>query len=649
MSYLKFDKNKLINLEYALTRELLRTNRAGGYACTTLIGCNTRKYHGLLVVPQPSIDDDLHVLLSGVDETVIQHNAEFNLAVRKFKGGIYVPKGHKYIREFESEPIPQTIYTVGGVVLRKERLFSTQAERFMIRYTLLDAHSPTVLRFKPFLAYRQRHKLSKANIFVDRKYEPIENGIKVRMYQGYSHLHLQLSKPCEYTHVPDWYYDVEYDQERLRGYGYLEDLYVPGFFDVPIEKGESIIFSASTEPVKVSGLKRQFTSEINSRTQRNSFDNCLRNAAQQFIVRGKGKTEVIAGFPWFGRWGRDTFIALPGLTLCLDDAKTCKAVIDTLTEELKGPLFPNMGAGAETAYNSVDAPLWFFWSLQQYAYYTDTVSKIWKEYGSRMKMILDGYRYGTDYNIHMLENGLIYAGEPGKALTWMDAIADGKPVTPRIGIPVEISALWYNAIRFSMECAEAAGDNAFVEDWSPIAARIPDAFVMTFWNKDKGYLADYVNGDYQDWSLRPNQVIVTSLPYSPLSEGKRKVVLDQVRQDLLSIRGMRTLSPNHPDYQGTYAGPQAERDKAYHQGTIWPWLFGHFAEGYLKVHGKSGLSLIRSIYESFEETMHEHGVGTISEIYEADPPHRAEGAISQAWSVSELIRVKMLMEEVQNQ
>jgi predicted glycogen debranching enzyme len=645
MSYIQFDKNKLINLEYSLTKELLRTNRAGGYACTTLVGCNTRKYHGLLVVPQPAVDDELHVLLSGIDETVIQHNAEFNLAVRKYKGGVYVPKGHKYLREFDSEPIPQLIYSVGGVVLKKERLFCTETERFLIRYTLLDAHSPTILRFKPFLAYRNRHRLSKANIFVDRKYESIENGIKLRMYQGYSWLHIQFSKPCEYTHVPDWYYDIEYDQEKQRGYDCHEDLYVPGFFDLPIEKGESIIISASTEIVSTSQLKRQFNSEIKGRIQRNSFENCLANAARQFLVKRKEKTEIIAGFPWFGRWGRDTFISLPGLTLALDDAKTCKSVIDTLTEELKGPLFPNVGAGAQTNYNSVDAPMWFFWSLQQYAYHTLTVNKIWKEYGKRMRMILEGYRNGTDYNIHMLPNGLIWAGEAGKALTWMDAIADGKPVTPRVGIPVEISALWYNAIRFSMECAEAAGDTAFVQEWKPIADGIPAAFVDTFWNKDKGYLADYVNGEYKDWSMRPNQIIATSLHYSPLSEAKCKVVLDYVRQDLLTSRGMRTLSPNHPEYQGTYAGDQSSRDKSYHQGTIWPWLFGHFAEGYLKVHQRSGVGLIRSVYESFEETIHEHGIGSISEIYEADPPHRPEGAISQAWSVSELLRVKQLLDK----
>ncbi|NTW33097.1 MAG: amylo-alpha-1,6-glucosidase [Bacteroidetes bacterium] len=645
MSYINFDKNRLVNLEYSLNRELLRSNRAGSYSCTTILGCNTRKYHGLLVSPQPAIDEENHVLLSALDITVIQREAEFNFGIHKYPSGVYNPKGHKYFSDFTTEPIPKLTFRVGGVILTMELLLALDDERLLIRYVLEEAHSPTILRLKPYLAFRNIHKLAKANVFVDKKYEKISNGIKYRMYTGYSNLFMQFSKESEYTHVPDWYYNIEYTQEQARGYDYQEDLFVPGFFELPIKKGEAIIFSIGTSKTETKQLKKLFISEIKDRIPRDSFDNNLINSAHQFIVRRDKKTEVVAGFPWFGKWGRDTFIALPGITLAIDDPKTCKAVIDTMVSELQGPLFPNVGSGNDASYNSADASLWFFWALQQYAEYTNTKGNIWKEYGRKMLMILDGYRNGTMFNIKMQDNGLIYAGEQGHAVTWMDAIVAGKPVTPRIGMPVEINALWYNAIMFSLEVAKLAGNKTFAKIWQPIADMIPETFKDTFWCKDRGFLADYVCGDYKDWTIRPNMVFATSLPYSPLHEKIRQLILEKIQQELLTPRGLRTLTPKHPDYKGAYSGNQTERDLAYHQGTVWPWLLGHFAEAYLKIHGKSGLSLIKKIYEGFDSTMTEHCIGTISEVFDGDPPHKGGGALSQAWSVGEVLRMKKLIEK----
>lgn len=646
MGYIEFDKSQLINLEYSLDKELVRSNRAGAYASTTIIGCNTRKYHGLLIAPQPAIDGERHVLLSTFDETVIQHEKEFNLGIHKYPGSHYNPKGHKYIRDLTTSPIPKITYRVGGVVLTKETLFAQKDDRVLIKYTLEDAHSPTNLRFRPFLAYRNIHQLSKANVFVDRKYEEIQNGIKLRMYRGYSYLNIQFSKKNEYFHVPDWYYNIEYIEEQRRGYDFSEDLYVPGFFELPIKKGESIVVSIGTTEVSPAGLSKLFNNEISKRVPRDSFENCLFNSAQQFIVRKDGKTEVLAGFPWFGRWGRDTFIALPGITLSIGDVKTCKEVIDTMVSELHGPLFPNIGSGANTALNSVDAPLWFFWTLQQYAKHTKTTDKIWKSYGKKMSMILEGYRDGTEFNIKMHENGLIYAGEKSKALTWMDAVVYGKPVTPRIGMPVEINALWYNAVMFSLETAKLANDNKFIQEWMYLPEMIKNSFNNAFWTDENGgYLVDFVNGDYKDMAVRPNQVIATSLPYSPIDDQKKKQILDIVIKELLTPRGLRTLSPNHPDYKGVYQGNQEERDSAYHQGTVWPWLLGHFAEGHLRIHERNGVYFIKSLYDGFNETMKEHGIGSVSEIYDGDPPHTPRGAISQAWSVSELLRIRELLKQ----
>jgi len=646
MSYISFNKLQLVNLKFSLKRELIRSNRAGSYSITTIIGSNTRKYHGLLVSPQPYVDGGNHVLLSSVDETIIQRDEEFNLALHKYPGiNEYNPRGHKYITEFIGDPIPCLIYSVGGVVLSKETLFSSEQNRLMIRYTLLEAHSPTTLRLKPFLAFRNVHTLTKANVNADTRYEKIENGIKMRLYPGYSHLHLQFSKDADYIHVPHWYYNVEYLEEMQRGYDCHEDLFVPGFFETSIKAGESIIFCASLEEENPVSFKRFFTTEIKNRVPRDSYHNCLVNSAQQFIVRNGRKVEIIAGFPWFGRWGRDTFISLPGLTLTQGDVQTCQEVIDTMVTDLKGPLFPNLGSGANTAYNSVDAPLWFFWALQQYADAAKAKKQIWKKYGAKMKLILNGYREGTSYNIKMQDNGLIYAGEQGYALTWMDAVVHGKPVTPRIGMPVEINALWYNAIMFSMEVAELAGDDEFLAQWLDIALDFPAAFKETFWCKDKGYLADYVDGEFKDWSVRPNQIFAASLPYSPVSQQIRMLIVEKCRQELLTPRGLRTLSPTHPQYVGTYGGGQEDRDSAYHQGTVWPWLLGHYAEAYLKLNGKSSVAHIKTLFDNFEQVMTEHGVGSISEIYDGTPPHLPNGAPSQAWSVAELLRIEWLLKK----
>ena len=645
MSYINFDKNKLVNLEYSLNRELIRSNRAGSYANSTIINCNTRKYHGMLITPQPGIDHENHVLLSTLDETVIQMESEFNLGIHKYPGAVYNPKGHKYIRDFITEPIPKLTYRVGGVILTKEMAFITREDRMIIKYTLVDAHSPTKLKIKPFLAFRNIHSLSKENIFADKKFEKVTQGIKVRMYQGYTDLFIQISKTNEYTHVPDWYYNIEYQEEMDRGYEYQEDLYVPGFFEFEIEKGESVYIALGTQEISPGSMKRAFHDEIEKRIPRDNFKNCLINAAQQFIIKRGKKTEILAGFPWFGRIGRNTFVSLPGLTLIHGDFKTCKSVIDTMITEMRGPLFPNTGEGNSATYNAVDTPLWFFWTLQQYAEFTGGKKEIWKEYGKKMKTILEGYRQGTEFGIRMDKDGLISAGLPGIPLTWMDAHVEGKPVTPRIGKCVEINALWYNAICFSLELAAFAGDKNFVKEWESTALLIPDSFLDTFWSREKHYMADYVDGSYKDWAVRPNMIFVASLPFSPVSEEIRKEILSRVKQELLTPRGLRTLTPKSPVFKGTYFGNQSERDSAYHQGTVRPWLLGHFAEGYLRIHGKSGLSIIKGIFQGFEAVMTEHGIGTISEIYDGDPPHTARGAISYATSVAELLRLTYLIDK----
>lgn len=642
MSYLKFDKSQLINLEYSLNREIIRSNRAGSYASMTIVGCNTRKYHGLLVCPLEQFKGEKHVLLSSLDATIVEKDQEFNLGIHKYEGDNYVPKGHKYVQNFEAETIARTTFRVGSVVLVRTSLLVEREQQILMKFQLLESQGPIRMKFRPFLAFRNAHSLSKSNLYANTKVRKTANGVASKLYERFPSLYMQFSKKPEYVHVPDWYYNIEYPQEMERGYAYKEDLFVPGYFELGMKEGEIIIFSASTKEAAPAGLKRKYTTELSKRIPRTSFYNCLVNSAQQFIVRKDRKTEIIAGFPWFGTWGRDTFIALPGLTIAIRDPESFISVADTMVKKLKNGLFPNMGTDDDPAFNSVDAPLWFIWALQQFHIF-DPSYDLWKRYGKHIKHILAHFREGTLYNIHMQENGLIYAGEEFKALTWMDAVVYDSPVTQRDGNPVEISALWYNGLRFALELAEKAGEKKFIDEWKDIPGLVEDSFVPVFWYEECGYLADCVKDGVQDISVRPNQIIAAAMDYSPLSMEMKKSILDVVEGELLTPKGLRTLSPKNPHYMGIYEGKQEIRDEAYHQGTVWPWLLEHFCSTYLKIHKTSGLSLVKKLYYGFEEDMNVNGIGSVSEIYDGDPPHTGRGAISQAWSVAALLRIRRMI------
>jgi predicted glycogen debranching enzyme len=644
MSYIKFDKNQVVNLEYSLARELIRTNRAGSYSSTTLVACNTRKYHGLLVCPVDELGGERFVLLSSLDVTVVNNDKSFNTGIRKYKGDYFAPKGHKYLEDFDIDNIPLRVFRVGSVIIKQERLLVHHEEQFLLRLTIMEASEPMKLQIRPFLAFRNIHQLTHANLAANTKVEPIEYGIRSKMYEGFPYLNMQFSTDVEFIHVPDWYLGVEYIEEQKRGYDYSEDLFTPGFFEVEASEGDVIVFSASTKEEKTSGLKQKFTKTVTGKTPRDSYINCLRNAAHQFVEKRGGKTYIIAGYPWFGSWGRDTFISIPGLTLAKYNTGLFRDVMDTQVDRMKDGLFPNMGEDSNPAFNSVDAPLWFFWAVQQYI--KQGGKDGWTRYGAAAKSILKAYRSGTTFNIHMRDNGLIYADAPGKALTWMDAVVNGVPVTPRRGYDVEINALWYNAICFTLEMAKAEKDKKFIKEYETLPSLIKCSFLRLFWDEKLGYLADYVNDEEgKNTFVRPNMVIAVSLPFSMLDKEQMKKVLDVADKELVTIRGLRTLSPGNKYYEGTYHGSQEERDKAYHQGTVWPWLYGPFCEGWLKVYGQQGVSKIKKLIYGLEAVMSEHGVSTISEIYDGNPPHLPEGAISQAWSVGEVLRIIELLKK----
>ncbi|WP_340111466.1 amylo-alpha-1,6-glucosidase [Maribellus mangrovi] len=634
MHYLSFDQEQLINLEYSLYKEILRTNKAGSYLCTTLNGCNTRKYHGLLVSPIENFGGEKHVLLSSLDETIIQNEAEFNLGIRRYQGGSYEPKGHKYIQNVRFGNVPKITYRVGGVVLTKERLLVEKEEQVLIKYTLEKAKAPTTLRLKPFLAFRNIHELSKANMFVNTHYKNADNGISVKLYDGYPDLFMQTSKASDFVPAPDWYYNVEYLKELNRGYEYLEDLFVPGYFEFPLKQGESIIFGTGLKQVKSVSLKQRFTREFKKRGQRETFNSSLEHAARQFVMHKKKTAEIIAGFPWYGSITRQTFISLPGLCLALREQKLCATILDSYLKYFNDGFFPDNINAEKLTYHAADTSLWFVWVVQNCYKKNGNPKSTWKTYGPAIKRILEAYRDSKLDYIGTNDDGLVEAYKDNVALTWMDSSVNGNPVVPRPGMAVEVNALWFNAICFALDLADMAGDMEFIDQWKDMVEKVARSFLKTFWNDGHESLADYVYQGQADWAVRPNMVIAVAFDYTPLSKEQQKQVLSVAKRKLLTNRGLRTLSPDHLRYNGNVTGNHQERELAVHMGAVYPWLLQFFVEAYLKIHKRGGLPFVKQIVESFEQEMTENCVGTVSEMYDGNPPHAGKGALSQAWNVA---------------
>ena len=647
MSYLRFEKATMTNLEESLPKELLRTNRSGAYSCSTIVDCNIRKYHGLLVVPVPELDDENHVLLSSLDCTVIQHGAEFNLGLHKYQGNNFSPKGHKYIREFDCDKVPTTLYRVGGVVLKKEFLFQNYEDRLLIRYTLVDAHSATTLRFRPFLAFRSVRQFTHENSTASRVYHQVDGGIKTCMYAGYPDLYMQFSKKNEFIFQPDWYRGVEYPKEQERGYASNEDLYVPGYFEMTIKKGESIVFAASTSEIKTTRLKKLFDEEVALRAPRDNFFHCLVNAAHQFHIRTKNDERyLLAGYPWFKCRARDTFIALPGLTLSIEEDDYFELVMASAEKEYRN-FMAGKPQGRIYEIEKPDVPLWAIWSIQQYAKEVGKDACL-KKYGKFVQDLIDFILADKHPNLTVEENGLLHTEGKDVAVTWMNSTANGRPVVPRTGYIVEFNALWYNALKFAASLAEEKKNEKRQQQLDTLAEQVKTSFVETFLN-EYGYLFDYVDGNMMDWSVRPNMIFAVALDYSPLNKEQKKSVLDICTRELLTPKGLRSLSPKSGGYNPIYVGPQNQRDYAYHQGTAWPWLGGFYMEACLKLYKRTRLSFIERQMVGYEDEMSYHALGTISELFDGNPPFHGRGATSFAMNIGEILRTLELLEKYQYQ
>lgn len=652
MSYLKFNQEDLVNLEYSLSKEVVLANGTGGYSNTTLVGCNTRKYHGLFVLPIENFSGVNHLLLSSVDETLIQQGKEFNLGIRRY-GKIYEPRGHKYIISFEFDKEAITEYRVGGMLFRKSMIFVKGKEQLLIKYTLVKENTTakhtsqqtTQLRLKPFLAFREVHSLTQENPTADTNYSLVNNGCGYKMYEGFPNLYLQISKENEYFHTPTWYKDVVYTDELRRGFDYVEDLFVPGVFEIPITLGESVILSVSTSEVSSpKGLKALYEREVKKRESRKDYESCLKIGAKDFIVKTPKGQEIISGYSWNSKGLRETLVALPGLTIFNDgDVEMFDKILKTTLKVYSNQLYE----GSRQA----EAPLWLFWALQQYSDYTGCREEVWNKYKSVLKKVVDSYILGGRMGVHLnRDNGMLWTKMHGVALSWMNAYgSDGLPVAERGGFQVETNALWYNALCYLIENETKYGRGGkVVYGWKELKEKIENNFYNMFWVEERAHLADYVDEHGKNPFTRPNQQFACALEYSPISEEVQANVLRSIYKELLTTHGIRTLSPKNPLYKGVYEGNQHQRDLAHHQGCTRPWLIAFYIDACLKLFGDPFLYEAQELVDAYEADMKIHGIGSIAELYNGDPRYVPHGAICHAGAVAEVIRARKIIENYKN-
>ena len=654
---IQFKKETCGDLGAALRREWLETNGIGGFASSTIIGLNTRRYHGLLTAATKPPVGRL-VLLSKLEETFFIDGQAFDLSANRYPGVVH-PQGFRHLKQFRLDPFPVFTYEIEGIEIEKSVFMIYGENSTVIHYELKKNNHPEApknlqLEVRALIAFRDYHSTTHENGAINRTVEERPGLASVTPYQGLPSLHL-AHNAAELKRTGDWYRNFEYDAERERGLDYSEDLFNPFAlrFDFRIRRHASII--ASTEERDVAKVVEYRQSEITRRRNvkvscsiEDDFAQTLTGAADQYIVsRGDQKT-VIAGYHWFSDWGRDTMIALPGLTLPTGKYDVARSILRTFAKHADQGMLPNRfpDAGEKPEYNTVDATLWFFEAARAYLAYTGDLEFVRNELYSVFTDIIAWHARGTRYGIKVDSSGLLSSGEQGVQLTWMDAKVGDWVVTPRRGKPVEIQALWYNALCIMEDLARQFGDEAGQKRYRNMATVASWSFNRLFWNDKAGCLYDVTNGAPPDASIRPNQIFAVSLPHSMLSPERAKAVVEKVQEHLLTPYGLRSLASD-PQYRGRYTGGPVERDGAYHQGTVWPWLLGPFITAYIKVNG--GSEAARHQAAAWPEPLKDHladgGLGHISEIFDGDTPQRPCGCIAQAWSVAEVLRA--YIEDVQ--
>jgi predicted glycogen debranching enzyme len=657
MQNIKLTKNQFHSLQHCFSLEWLESNALGGYSSSTILNGHTRRYHGLLVTAV-STTAERFVLLSNIEDIFIQNDKSSRLTAYQFPNYIE-PGAFDALIDFELNTHPIFRYQLAETIIIKEIIMVRHENTVLIKYTI-NTQDDFELKIRPFLAMRNFHNLRRADESFMLELRNTENQLCISSSLDLPNLYFQTNHKTNFTADTNWYYQFEYMQEQNRGFDCHEDLLTPGIIHF-IGKGKTeFIFSCSTELQK-SNLTHKFQQEQKyrqsqkssqkkfplSRLETNALQFLIKPETSQFLTKPETpQNSLIAGYHWFGEWGRDTMISLPGLTLASGKEHESLAILQRFAAYEKQGIIPNfIGKNAEeTAYDSVDTSLWFCWAVQQYITWTKNYRFIKKYIWPALKNIITSYQLGTLYDIKMQDNGLISAGNPKIKLTWMDAVVHQQPITPRNGAAVEVNALWYNALCFIQQLAQ------YYED--PIAAQlaalmklVKTSFCEVFWNESKSCLYDFVNANENNEAIRPNQIFAISLPFSPLSPIMAKKIVTVVTEHLLTPYGLRTLSPQDPHYIGQCSGDAIQRDSAYHMGTVWPWLLGHYGTALLKTisNSKEVVNVLAPCFTALKNHLYAAGLGTISEIFDGDAPHAPQGAISQAWSVAEFIRLSYLI------
>jgi predicted glycogen debranching enzyme len=641
-----FDRTISQNFDEVIRREWLETNGLGGWASSTIAGAHTRRYHGLLVAAtHPPVGR--MVLLSELDETIALGNQRFELGCNRYPNVVH-PRGFEYLQSFEKDLFPVFEYEVeDGVRLRKTIAAVNGENTTLVLYEVLRAPAAFSFALRPFVAYRDYHSMTHANEAIRREVK-FENGtFRVQPYDGVPELFIAIPG-ATFEAQPDWYRNFEYSLEQYRGLDYREDLFTHGVFKVNLQGGDKLGVIISTSNPAGRDAFKLFTTEkrrrealLDSPSSKDEFSKILTLAADQFVVkRGEDLKTLIAGYHWFSDWGRDTMISLPGICLVTGRFDDAKKILRAFAQSTSQGMLPNRfpDAGEQPEYNTVDATLWFFVAIYKYLQASGDEKFVRDELMPILRDIIAWHDRGTRYRIHVDTDGLLYAGEPGVQLTWMDAKVGDWVVTPRQGKAVEINALWCNALMIFAELSKRFGNAPEAKQFLQRAVQVKERFVEAFWNEKAGYLYDYVDGEHKDAALRPNQIFALSLPF-PLLEGeKAKKVLSIVEEKLYTPVGLRSLAADDPSYRPRYGGDQWSRDSAYHQGTVWSWLLGPMMTAIIRVEGEAGKPRAKKLLANIKPHLSDAGLGTISEIFDAEPPHSPRGCMAQAWGVAEILR-----------
>lgn len=631
----------------SFSREWLETNGIGGYASGSVSCANTRRYHGLLVAAtRPPLGR--MVLLSKFEETLIVGDKHIDLSANQYPDAIH-PQGFLHLKQFRLDPFPIWRYNVAGVEIERSIFMVNGENTTVVSWRVIDSSTGENVRLevKPLLAIRNHHHLRHDHFGIGELIETADGNVSWKVGDELSDLNF-VHNAASVTGSGTWYRDLEYAIEQERGFDFREDLFQP--FSLNFDLAHEATVIATTEPHSNGDAQELCEFEIKRRAElvaTSGIDDAslwpLVLAADQFVVdRGSGKT-IIAGYHWFSDWGRDTMIALPGLTLATKRYDVAKSILTEFSKHISKGMLPNRfpDEGETPDYNTVDATLWYFEAIRAYVEATDDTAFVKSELYDKLSGIIDWHVRGTRYGIHVDTDGLLYAGENNSQLTWMDAKVGDTVFTPRIGKPVEIQALWYNALCTMSELAEQFDDKANGEKFRNMAEIARESFNGQFWNKERNCLFDVVDDESKDESVRPNQIFAASLKHSMLDAKRSRSVVDVVEQELLTPFGLRSLSPNDISFRSHYYGSPYERDSAYHQGTVWAWLIGPFVDAYRRTHSQDAKAAdaVEQMLVGLKQHMNKAMLGSISEIFDATEPFFPRGCAAQAWSVAELLRV----------